>query len=292
MRRGGIRLALCAAVCATPFAAAAQGFDGHDGSETGLGDYPVHLADRPLTVPQGVLEITAPLGVSLSTGEGGEPTFLNPSITYGFSDRLTLGIRHSLGLCFSGEDGNCPEFYNDLGLTALYSLIQAGRLHVAAGATLALAPIVDPTAVSGELRVPIKFGGGRFALVLSPTLSFGLNERDGGRKLYAVSFNAGTYDVTVPAVAVPNREVLRLPLTFQIQLERGPALLAGASVDGELDPLEGSFSDVYRVPVMFGLLFSPMPFLDVGAALTFPDLLGQDATADDRFLSAFAALRI
>jgi hypothetical protein len=43
---------------------------------------------------------------------------------------------------------------------------------------------------------------------------------------------------------------------------------------------------------MFGLIFSPWQFLDVGAALTFPDLLGQDATADDRFLSAFATLRI
>jgi hypothetical protein len=43
---------------------------------------------------------------------------------------------------------------------------------------------------------------------------------------------------------------------------------------------------------MFGLVFSPMRYLDLGAALTFPDLLGQDATADDRFLSAFATLRI
>lgn len=291
MRRGCIRLALCAAVCATPIAASAQGFDGGDESDR-LGDYPIHLAERPLTLPRGVLELTAPLGVSLSTGEGGEPTFLNPSISYGLSDRLTVGIRHALGLCFSGEDGNCPEFYNDLGLTALYSLLEAGRLHVAAGATLALAPIVDPTAVSGELRVPIKVGGGRIALVLSPSLSFGVNERDGGRKLYGVGFNAGTYDVTIPAVAVPNREVLRLPLTFQMQLERGPALLVGASVDGELDPLVGSFSDVYRVPVLVGLLFSPARFLDLGAALTFPDLLGQDSTADDRFLSGFVALRI
>jgi hypothetical protein len=163
---------------------------------------------------------------------------------------------------------------------------------VAAGAALDFAPIVDPAAVSGELRLPIKFGGDFLALVLSPSLSFGLNERDGGRKRYAVAFNAGTYDVIIPAEVVPNREVLRIPLTFQLQLARGPALLVGASVDGALDPPVGSFSDVYRIPVMFGLMFSPARFLDLGAALTFPDLLGQDSTADHRFLSAFAALRI
>jgi hypothetical protein len=292
MRRGCIRLALCVVVCSAPIAASGQSFGSDVGSDTALGQYPILLVDRPLTLPHGVLEISAPLGVSLSSGAGGEPTFLNPSISYGVSDQLTVGIRHFLGLCFSGADGNCPDFYNDLGLTALYSLIRAERLHVAAGAALNFAPIVDPTAVSGEIRLPIKYGGGLLALVLSPTLNFGLNERDDGRKRYGVAFNAGTYDVIIPAEVVPNREVLRIPLTFQMQLERGPAFLAGASVDGELDPLVGSFSDVYRIPVMFGLVFSPMRFLDLGAALTFPDLLGQDATADDRFLSAFATLRI
>lgn len=288
MRRGCVRLALFVVVCSAPIAAHGQGY----GDDRALADYPILLVDRPLTLPQGVLEISAPLGVSLSTGEGGEPTFLNPSIAYGLTDEFTVGIRHILGLCFSGEDGNCPEFYNDLGLTALYSLVRAGRLHIAAGAALNFAPIVDPTAVSGEIRLPIKFGGGLLALVLSPTLNFGLNERDDGRKLYGVAFNVGTYDLTIPAEAVPNREVVRIPLTLQVQMERGPAFLAGMSVDGELDPLVGSFSDVYRIPVMFGLVYSPMRFLDLGAALTFPDLLGQDATADDRFLSAFATLRI
>jgi hypothetical protein len=292
MLRGRIRLALCLVVCSAPLAASGQSSGSGFGGDSALGEYPVLIVDRPLTLPQGVLEISAPLGVSLSTGAGGEPTFLNPSISYGFSDQLTVGIRHFLGLCFSGEEGNCPEFYNDLGVTALYSLIQAGRLHVAAGAALNFAPIVDPTAVSGELRLPIKFGGGLLALVLNPTLNFGLNERDEGRKLYGVSFNAGTYELVIPAEAVPNREVIRIPLTLQVQLERGPAFLAGASVDGELDPLVGSFSDVYRIPVMFGLAYTPLRFLDLGVALTFPDLLGQDATADDRFLTAFAALRI
>jgi hypothetical protein len=288
MRQGCIRLALCVVVCSAPIAASGQ----PPAIDPATGEYPVLLVDRPLTLPRGVLEIWAPLGISLSTGSLGEPTFLNPSISYGLSDRLTVGIRHYLGICFSGSDGNCPEFYNDLSLTALYSMIRAGRLHVAAGAALDFAPIVDPTAMSGELRLPVKFGGGLLALVLSPTLSFGLNERSDGRKRYGVAFNAGTYDVIIPAEAVPNREVLRIPLTFQLQMERGPAFLVGASVDGELDPLVGSFSDVYRIPVLFGLVYSPRRFLDLGAALTFPDLLGQSATADDRFLSAFATLRI
>ena len=288
MRQGRLRCALFAVVCSAPIAVPGQGF----ADDTAVGPYPVALVDRPLTLPYRVVELHAPLGVSLSTGAGGEPTFLNPSISYGVSDTLTVGIRHLLGLCFSGEEGNCPEFYNDLGLTALYSLLRAGRLEIAAGAALELAPIVDPTAVSGEVRLPIKFGGGLLAFVLSPTLNFGMNERDDGRKLYALAFNAGTYDLIIPAETAPNRELLRIPLTFQLELARGPAFLAGASVDGELDPVVGSFSDVYRIPVMVGLVYTPSRFLDLGAALTFPDLLGQDATADDRFLSAFATLRI
>jgi hypothetical protein len=288
MRRECIRVALWVVVCFVPFAASGQ----RSASDAEVGRYPTLLVDRPLTLPQGVLEITAPLGVSISTGAGGEPTFLNPSISYGVSDQLTIGIRHILGLCFSGSDGNCPEFYNDLGVTGLYTMVLAGRLQVAGGAALNFSPLVDPTAVSGELRLPIKFSGRLLALVLSPTLSFGLNDRDDGRKRYGVAFNAGTYDLVIPAQTLPNREVLRIPLTMQFQLESGPALLAGASVDGEFDPPVGSFSDVYRVPVMFGLLFAPLQYLDLGAALTFPDLLGQDSTADDRFVTAFATLRI
>jgi hypothetical protein len=290
-RRFG-RLALCVLVCSAPVIASGQSFGSRIGSDSAVRDYPVLLVDRPLVLPRGVLEISAPLGVSLSTGEVGEPTFFNPSISYGVSDQLTVGIRHALGLCFSGTDGNCPEFYNDLGLAALYSLIQGGRLHVAWGLALNFAPIVDSTALSGELRLPVKFGGGLLALVLSPTLSFGLNERDSGRTIYAVAFNAGTYDIVIPEEAVPNREILRVPLTVQLQLQRGPALLVGASVDGELDPLVGNFSDSYRIPAMVGLVYTPSRILDLGAALTFPDLLGQDATADDRFVTAFATLRI
>jgi hypothetical protein len=293
MRREWIRLALCVAACSAPIAASGQSLGSSYGGDTAAAQYPISVVDRPLTLPHGILEITAPLGVSLSTGAGGKPTFLNPSISYGVSDELTVGIRHFLGLCFSGKDGNCPDFYNDLSLDVLYALIRAGRLQIAAGAALNFAPITDPTAVSGELRLPIKFGSSLLALVLSPTLNFGLNERDaGGRKRYGVAFNAGTYDVIIPAEVVPNREVLRIPLTFQLQMQRGPVFIAGASVDGALDPPVGGFSDVYRIPVMLGVIFSPWRFFDLGAALTFPDLLGQDATADDRFLSAFATLRI
>ncbi len=290
MRRPSTSLALCAALAAAPFAASGQALGDSDPL-----DHPVAVVERPLTLQGGVLEIWVPLGLSLSNGAGGEPTFMNPSISYGVSDRFTIGLRHLLGLCFSGTDGNCPDFYNDVGVDALYSLVRTQRLDLAAGATLSLAPIADPTAVTAEVRIPLKYGRGPLALVLSPALNFGVNERDesaGARKRYGVAFNAGTYDVVIPAETAPNREVLRIPLTVQVQLRPEVALLAGASVDGALDPPVGSYGDVYRVPVMAGLVFVPSHFVDVGAALTFPDLLGNDGTSDDRFLSAFVALRM
>jgi hypothetical protein len=247
--------------------------------------------DRSLTLPQGTLEIWAPLGVNLSSGAGGEPTFLNPSISYGVSDRLTFGVRHFLGICFGGEDNGCPEFYNDVSFDALYSLVSAGRLQIAGGLALNLAPITDPFAVAGEVRLPIKFGGGALALVLSPTLNFGLNDRDDAKR-YGMSFNAGSYDITIPADVSRNREVVRIPLTVQYQATEAAAVVVGASVDGELDPAVGSFSDVYRIPLMGALVYAPSSFLDLGAALTFPNLMGEEGTADDRVLSVFVALRI
>ena len=258
MRRRWMQLALWVVVCVAPLAAHGQS----RGSGAARGELPEALVDRPLTLPVGVLELSAPLGINLSSGSGGKPTFLNPSISYGLSDEFTIGIRHYLGLCFSGSDGKCPEFYNDLSLNALYSLVRAGRLEIAAGASLDFAPIVHPSSASGELRLPIKFGGGLIALVLSPTLNFGLNERDSGPKRYGVAFNAGTYDVIIPAETAPNREVLRVPLTFQLQLASGPALIVGASVDGPLESAGGHVQRFYRIPVMFGVLFAPLRFLD------------------------------
>jgi hypothetical protein len=290
MRRRWI-LAWCAAICFAPLAADGQGLDG----SAALDRHPAAVVDRPLTLPGGVLEIWAPLGINLSNGAGGEPTFFNPSFSYGASDVLTIGVRHLLGMCFSGEDGNCPKFYNDVSFDALYALFRTPRIEVAGGAALSLAPITGPTAVTAEARLPVKIRASPLALVLSPAVNFGLNERDVGpsaRKRYGIAFNAGTYDVIIPAETAPNREVLRIPLTLQLQLRPDVALLAGASVDGALNPAVGSFGDVYRVPVMAGLIFVPGRFVDLGAALTFPDLLGKDGTADDRFLSAFVALRI
>jgi hypothetical protein len=291
MRRLWI-IAWCAAICLAPLAAHGQSLDGG----AALDRHPVAVVDRPLTLPGGILEIWAPLGISLSNGAGGKPTFFNPSFSYGVSDVFTIGLRHLLGMCLSGSEGNCPKFYNDVSLDALYALIRTPRAEVAGGAALSLAPITDPTAVTAEVRLPIKVrAASAFALVLSPALNFGLNERDVGpsaRKRYGVTFNAGTYDLITPAETAPNREVLRIPLTVQLQLRPELALLAGASVDGAFDPPVGSFGDVYRVPVMAGLVFVPGRFIDLGAALTFPDLLGKDGTADDRFLSAFVALRM
>ncbi len=293
MRRW-IRFACCAAICSAPLASTGQDFGASD-SASPIERFPAAVVARPLTLPSGALEIWVPLGVSLSNGAGGKPTFMNPSISYGVSDRLTVGVRHLLGMCFSGKDGNCPKFYNDLGVDALYALFRSERLEVAGGGAVSLAPIVNPTAVTAEVRLPIKIRGGPLALVLSPTLNFGLNQRGASpssRKRYGVAFNAGTYDVVIPAETAPNREVLRIPLTVQVQMTPNVALLAGTSVDGVLNPPTGSFSDVYRIPLMAGLVFVPTSFVDLGAALTFPDLLGKDGTADNRFLSAFVTLRI
>jgi plastocyanin len=86
-----------------------------------------------------------------------------------------------------------------------------------------------------------------------------------------------------------------VPLTATVQVLSRVALAAGIAVDGVVDPLVGRFADTYRVPVGFAAVITPARMVDVGAAFTFPDLLGRSDLArprsDARVVQAFIALR-
>lgn len=255
------------------------------------GSWPTEISKRPLTLGTGMAEVSLPVNVDLSDGADAQPVFLNPSIAFGVTDRLTVAVRHFLGVCLSGENHGCPDVYNDLSLGALLSIGRTSGIDAAVGVALNLAPITDNTALAGEGRLVLRGGTDAFALTIAPTLNVGVNDRDVRRKRYGVPMNFGTYDVLLPEEQPENREVLLIPGTLQFQVAPNLAVAASASLNGPISPRNGGYGDYYTVPVGFAAVLTPLRYVDVGAALTFPNLLGKNNTADRRLLSVFLALR-
>lgn len=254
-------------------------------------NWPFELTRRPLTLAQGMFELWLPLNFDLSSGADGEPIFLNPSLMFGMSDRWTLGVRHLRGLCLSGEDDGCPEVYDDISVDSLYSLGRMAGLDLALGLALNVAPLVDETTLAGEVRFVLRAGGGASAVTLAPTLNFGVNDRDENPKRYPLVMNLGTYNAVLPQDVGENKEWLLLPATLQLQLAPTFAVAVSAALNGPLNPEVGDYGDYWTIPVGAAAVFTPWRYLDVGAAFTFPRLLGEDEDADERFLSVFVAFR-
>jgi hypothetical protein len=244
------------------------------------------------------------VNVNLSDGFEGKPWNLNPSIRYGVSDNLMLGVRHFVGVCPAGEENGCAEFYNDVSVDALLAIGSGRGVSFGLGGAINWAPIQDDSAWSAEVKLVARAGGGAFAITAAPTLNFGLNDRDAPiGKWTGTPVNLGSYDVLVPEVAFGNREFLLVPVTLQLQLGEPLALFAGASLNGPLNAEELDFSDVYTIPVTVGAVFTLHPSIDLGGALAFPNLAGADlggdgaafqlqSGTDQRILSVFATFRL
>jgi hypothetical protein len=119
--------------------------------------WPTEITRRPLTLARDMLEVMVPLDVTLSLRRAGEPVFLAPSVYYGVTDALTLGIRHFLGLCLSGSDHGCPKTYNDVSLDAIWRVRHESGSDLAMAASLNASPISDPFTLSGDSAAPSRW---------------------------------------------------------------------------------------------------------------------------------------
>jgi hypothetical protein len=294
MRRHLVRAAAMAALL---IAAPARG------AEPALGGprdaWPSEITRRPLTLGAGMVEIWAPLQLNASKDADWKPVTLNPSLAFGLTDQWMIGVRHIVGLCLGSESDGCAETYDDVGAFTRISVLRGGGLDVAVQGAVNLFGVSSDTQLwSADAGVLVRAGGGAVAITAQPTVSFGLNDRDAFvSRLTAIPWNFGTYDVITPGATVPtatlgNREHLSVPVTLQLQLGPVLALAVAASVEGPLNPKVGSFSDYYRIPAGVAAVFTPVRYLDVGAALTFPAFGGKNDTRDLRELTLFAAFRI
>ena len=258
--------------------------------------WPSEVTRRPLTLAEGMIEVTVPLGIGLSKDRGGKPITLSPSVYYGVSDGLTVGLRHFAGLCFSGTP-DCPRAYEDLGVDSLWRLWRGVSTDLALGVALNASPVADPLALSAEARLVGRFRAGPAALTVAPTFAVGITNRDTTSVRTApLAFPLATTSFGYFQVEQANREQLRVPVSVAVQATPALALALGASLDGPLSPPVGNFSDLYSIPVGVAVMFSPSNMVDVGASLTFLNLLGNQVAAvdrtDERAMQAFVSGRL
>lgn len=254
---------------------------------------PLRLVDRPLHLPAGGVQITIPVNANMNAGRA-DAINVNPSFYVGASDMVTLGLRPLVGLCVSGTEaaeGSCDQLYNDLGVDAIFGLLESDHFDVAAGLSLNAAPLAGPTAVAGEARLIMRFSNAEWALALAPTINHGFNDRETGEKIVASAFPLATWSFGTAERLAGNGDYLALPASFQFQAFPWLTLVAGVSFQGPLKSAEGNFGDAFRVPMGFATVFALSRNLDLAGAITFPNLRGGGMSRAGETVSFIASFR-
>jgi hypothetical protein len=255
-------------------------------------EWPTEITKRPLTLATGMLEAWVPLQLNASTGADWRPVSVNPSLAFGLTDQWTIGLRSIFGLCLGGAANGCPQVYNDVGAYSRISLGRGGGIEIAVQGGVDWVHLTDPKNWAAWAGAVLRGGRGVVAVALAPSVSFGLSDRNGIQSRYQpIAWNMGSYDVVTSEQTFDNREHLSVPLTVQVQLAPTIAVAAGASLEGPIDPKNGSFSDLYRIPLGLAAVVTPAWYLDVGASFTWPQFGGKNDNRDVRALAVFVAFR-
>jgi hypothetical protein len=243
--------------------------------------WPDELVKRPLTLAEDLAQIDLPVAVNLTKNVVGKPVFIPLQIAYGVTDGFTLAITHQTGLCVSGTSNGCAKVYNDVGLEGLFSLVPSGTFQAALSAGVVLPSITEPFLAAARVGFDSRFGRGPVALRIDPRVQIALNQRTPPNLLL------GT------VVVAANRDTLEVPVTLQLQAMPNLALWVGSGVFGQLNPIVGSFSDSYAIPLSFGVAFTSGD-VDVGAQFAFANLRGYygGSGTDVRFGEAFVSFRL
>jgi len=248
---------------------------------------------RALTLPKGQLVIGgSTANINLSTDAVAKPISLAPSVWFGITDKISVGVTHDggttamsprpgvrvttveelgitqtsvsgAGICVTGEENNCPDVYNNVGADLLIGVAN-GKLSFAAHVG------VDVVSLA-EMSLAARLGGlGRYAassklsIVFDPRVQVGLTDRD---------FNGDALDVPV-----------------WVWFEASPTF--GAYVHtGFSGPFDG-LADSFNVPLGLGASFHASSRLTLGADFHFSNLIGKGGNVDGRVLGLRLAVRI
>lgn len=264
-------------------------------------NYPEELVKRPVTLPAGMAELYVPVNVNLSTDqtlgltdgtttEFGtfKPVRVNPSIYYGLTDDVSVGLYTELepttpmfaGLCLSGESNGCypiPGYgkggflapvFNTIAGEGVVSLLRKDDYQLAAFGGLEFITIGDPTMIRARFGLSEKWARGNFALPVKLGVHIGLANRQ------VDGLNVNTDSFFVDAEPTYN-------LTPQL------AVFVRAAFASTFD----NFSDGIVVPVGAGLEYGVTHTFDLGAKFEFDNLLGKNNTVDERVGTVFAKVR-
>ncbi len=246
--------------------------DGAVEGEGGGGEAHMH------SLRAGGISVHVALQVGLLESNVGDPLSLSPDVWYGVSDKLAVGLTHSIygltgfwsgltpsSLCIAGDA--CGDVYSNGGLQAKFGLSQSGGMSLSAIGGV-IYNVADPFRLGLRAGVDGMWSSGQISVAFTPSLYIGLNERD----------TAG------------NKEALMLPVAFMFGLSEQLHLGAQTGLIGPLDGLGDSF----RIPLAFGATFKLNHTMMVGGAFSLDRVAGGDdvfGATDLRSLALFFSWR-
>jgi hypothetical protein len=278
--------ALAALAAGAAPAVAADDEDGAGASYT-KDTYPTQsLVRQPLTLPAGMLEIDVPVRFDISAeGTTTGPDWSIPAIVdFGLTDGIQVGIVHATGVCLAGSDNGCENIYDDVGARVrlgLWRSSPAAQLSLDFGV---LAQDFEDPLATGFAGLSYKRTLGNLAVAANAQFASALNKRELG-----VTIAPTPRAILAARSAEGGTEALGANLQAQLQVFTGFAAYAGIGIEAPLR--EPELTDARTdVPVVLGAEFAPLPAVAVGADVTFPNLVGEDASGDARALSVYARL--
>jgi hypothetical protein len=273
-----LRLVLCAALALATVVARAAEEEGGAGTVYPKAHYPYgELVKQPLNLAAGLIEVNVPVEVNLTKDLVGKPWSIPASADYGWSDDLQFGIFHQTGFCLASERNGCRQVYDDIGARTRIGLHRdpGGQLVVQAGA---MATSFKESRYDAYVGAAYKRTLGNLALVLEANVTSALNDRDAIRELRVGGIRTAQY-----------REAFLSRAELQVQLVPGLAAFGRIGYSRSIEEPTGT--DIpWLVPVGFGAEYEIYPRIGIGAELTFENLLGKDASADERSGVIFARL--
>jgi hypothetical protein len=273
-----LRLVLVAALGLGAVLARAAEREGTAGTVYPKAQYPYgELVKQPLTLAAGMIEVDIPVEVNLTKDELGKPWTIPAAADYSWSDDLQFGIFHQTGFCLASESNGCPKTYNDLGVRTRLGVHRAagGQLVVQAGA---MATSFSESLFDAYVGAAYKRTLGNLAVVLEGNLTSALNDRDVVRELRVGGIRTAQY-----------REAFLSRAELQLQLIPGLAAVGRIGYSTSLEEPTGTDLP-WLVPVAVGVEYEIYPRIGIGAEFTFENLLGKDASADERSGVIFARL--
>jgi len=228
-----------------------------------------------LTIGKGKILIAgSTVNINMSASAVGKPFSLAPSVFYGVSDKLQVGIVHDggttrwspfpavgAGICLAGKENGCAKVYDNVGLDALFGLA-AGKMNAAAHVGV-LVNSFDPLLLKIRLGALIKYDAApKVSIVSDPGIAIGVTERDAG-----------------------NKESLAIPVYLWFNANEKLSVYGASGIFGPLD----GFGDAYAIPAGLGATFAVNEKLGVGGDFWFVNIGGKGSSADFRFLGIRAA---